>query len=170
MNKRVGLGIAGLALVAAVWFVWNGDRDVRRINSKLDDLVELLEKREEHPPLRMMARSRRVAGFFTPDAEVLLAPVVTRTVGPDELTALHHYAHTQAARLSVRISDRTLEINPERDAAVMRFTTRSQFTGHQGQREQRVDEFRLHWAKRDGDWLIQEAATIPAIRPPRPAS
>ncbi len=166
-KQRIGVGVAVLIALGAAWWIWGADRDARQINRQFDQLVELLEKRADIPPLRMMARARRTTEFFTDDAEIRLSPLVERALSVDEIPAAHHLVHSRVAQLTLRISDRHLDIDAERQGAVMRVTVRSGVRTHQGSRENRLDEFRVQWVKEDGTWLIQSAEIVSAIRAPR---
>lgn len=167
-KQRISVVGAMVLVLAAAWWIWAGDREARQIKRQFDRLVEVLEKREEIPPLRMMTRARRAAEFFTADVQLKLSPIVERTLLADDISPVHHLVHTQVAQLTLRITDQQLAIADDRQSATMRFTVRSRVRTHHGAQETRIDEFRLQWVKQDGNWLIQTAEIVPAIRPPRP--
>ena len=166
MNKRHLIYIALALLLAGAGWYYHAGRDGRRIHRRLNQLTQLVEKEAGQSPLRGISKARAIGGYFTDEAVVQLYPIVPDPIRQSDLAPVLHYAHNQADRLSVRISDRRLDIDRERGTARLRFTARG--TVHTGGGSQSmVHEFELDWVKRDREWYIEKAAVVQAIRAPR---
>lgn len=164
--KRIILAVA-LGLLVGVW-VWNrygGDRDARRIHGRFDELVSIVEKTEPTNQLRILSLAQQVPEFFSPDATITLAPMYSGNLTRREVTSYLARAHQALDRLTIRISDRRLDIDRDNDTALLRFTAHGSLEIGSN-RDSQLHAFELRWIKTDGDWYIQRATTIQTIRRP----
>jgi hypothetical protein len=165
LNQRHLLYIVlALLLAGAGWYYRTG-RDGRRIHRRLDQLAGLVEKEAGQSPLRTIGKARGIGDYFTSDAVVQLYPILPDPIRQADLAPVLHYVHNQADRLTVRISDRHLEIDRAHGTAHLRLTARG--TVHAGASSHSLaHEFALDWIKRDREWYIQKADVVQAIRAP----
>ncbi len=169
MNKRTALFIGLAVAIAAVVVYRQIDRDARRINRRLTELKETLEKSAGAGQLRTLTQSRRVTGFFTPEVRITLQPVLSETIERDHIAPLLLQLHSRLDRLDIAIHDRQLEIDSAAETAIQRVTVRA--SASRGQRqERRVDGFEIQWVKIDGEWYIDRAEMIETIRAPGSAA
>ncbi len=150
----------GVGVVIHQW-----DRDKRRINKRLSQLQEAVAKETGEGHLRTLAKSQEVVGFFTPEAELRLRPLLSQRLTRRELSTIFYQVHSSVDRLQVRIRDRRLDVDTASGTASMRFTATG--TVHMGGRaETQMHEFHLQWVRRDREWYIDQAEIAQAIRPP----
>lgn len=158
-------GLCALLLVAGL-VVWRTyDRDTRRINQRLDRLAQVVEKRSGEGHLSTLAKSQELVNFFTPEATLHLSPVLPGVISRRDLSSLFYQVHSRLERLTFTLSDRTLHVDRAAGVATQRVTVRGS-ANLGGQTEWHVHEFSINWIKQDGEWFIERAEIVQAIRAP----
>ncbi|HAV64627.1 MAG TPA: hypothetical protein DCY13_19955 [Verrucomicrobiales bacterium] len=156
-----------LALLLAVGFwVWKtffpGDEAL--IRRQLVALAEAASFGSDEAPLVKLTNAARVAGFFTADTEIDIAPWGYQRVvisGHTEVQQAAVGARNAVASLSVRVEN--IEITFRDDPAGAR--VRCTLTGRTSREsETQSQEMELEMLKLDGDWLIHRARTFDYIR------
>ena len=156
-----------MVLLVGVW-AWNrygGDRDARRIHARFDALVNTVEKTEPSSQLRILALAQQIPEFFTSDATISLAPMYGGSLNRREAASYLARIHQTLDRLTIRISDRRLEIDRANNTAQLRFTAQGNLELG-ANTESQLHAFEVFWIKTDGDWHIQRASTVQSIRQP----
>ncbi len=152
--------------MAAFFLFWiTQDRDAKRINKRLTALTDVLHVSPAQSQLNVLGNANRLKSYFAPNATISLLPLWPARIAPDDLAAIYMEVHRRVDRLDVTLSDRKLQLSDDRQRAVMHCTAHG--TIHQGnQRNREIHEFRIEWARIDGEWYIQQAEIVRAIRAP----
>lgn len=159
--------LAALVVLAGVW-AWTrfgGDRDARRIHARFDALVSAVEKTGPANQLRMLAVAQQIPEYFTAEATISLAPLYGGTLTRREVASYVVRIHQALDRLTIRIGERRLDIDRENNTATLRLTAQG-FLEMGSETESHTHAFEISWRKIEGEWYIQQAATLQSIRRP----
>ncbi len=183
MKYKMRVILALLIIISGV-MMYRYHQQERRILRSFRRLCSHVELKERENPARAALRIQRILPYFTPDAILSSETLARRGVGISELQQLvsHRPGHakisgrdeiralllatrTNLDKLSVRIMDHTISVNPENDTAEMKVTLRvSAQSGRHG--DTVIEDQRISWVKVDGRWLINASETSHSIQRP----
>jgi len=150
--KRL-LALLALALLGlGAWAWWSSDS--RRIQRRLDALVEACGKSGPDSPLDLLARTQTILDSFAPELLVRAEPYGVTLRDGRELASLIHRYRATSTRAAVSVGERELAMGPNRTAEM---TARFRVVGDSGSGP-RGEEFRarLYWVEDEGVWRIRE--------------
>ncbi len=154
--------VAGAALYFGYFYLWLED-DERIIHSKVNRLVEVAGKDGNETVFVGVSRAREIADHFSSDFSLDLGrPFPGGVSGRDELTAAIVQVRANAQELSLRATDRQLEIAEDGESAVMELTGRGSLS-HSGGEAREARRFRVEWIREDGDWKIETVELLDII-------
>ena len=139
-----------LAAGLAFWSWWSSDR--QRIGRALRGLSEAVEKSPREGQLGAALKSREAVSYFADPFEFRARQFDFET--RDRQTLVRNVAlyRLRSERISVRIFDRRLDLDPARGRATMLLTAR--FVGGLGGRGNEAYRFQLDWVEQEGRWKI----------------
>lgn len=155
MKRLLALGVVALAAVV-LWAWWSSDR--RRIERRLDALVEACEKSGPDSPLALLGRTETILDAFAPGMLVRAEPYGGTIGDPRELARLIHGYRASAGRVQIAVTDRQLVVLPNRTAEMSGvFRVGGDRGGGPG-----IESFsaRLFWVEDDGTWRIREVEVV----------
>jgi hypothetical protein len=144
----LALALAGLG----AWAWWSSD--ARRIDRRLDALVEACGKSGPDSPLDLLGRTQTILDSFAPSLLVRAEPYGVTVRDGRELASLIHRYRATASRAVVSVGERELALGANRTAEM---TARFRVLGDSGSGP-RGEEFRarLYWVEEGGAWRIRE--------------
>lgn len=114
--------------------------------------------------LGRMANAQKLMMFFTPDAE-LVVDVPGRLEhtfnGRDEIRDAAAGVRATLRSLSIEFFDIVITVGPDKQTAVAQLTAKATMPGETVPEVQRI---RAEFKKVDGEWLINRAETVKALR------
>lgn len=164
MKTVIRITLAALVLAGGIWLwrvIFPGDEaTLRRL---IQELAEVASFPAHEAPLAKLTNAAKVAGFFTVDGEVDVAPWGYRRVvisGRGELRQAALGARNALSSLSVGAEGINVTLGPGADQASARFA----LTGRTGEDLERQSQaMELEFRKADGEWLIRRARTVEYI-------
>lgn len=164
--KQIFRIVALLVVLAAGYWLWRtffpGDEAI--IRRQLTELAEAASFPANEAPLAKLGNAGKVAGYFTADTEIDIAPWgYSRVVinGHQELQAATLGARNAVSSLSVGVENVVVNFNPDRAGARIRLTLVGSTSRSP---EQQSQEMELELLKLDGEWLIHRVRTFDYLK------
>jgi hypothetical protein len=155
--------VLALVLVVLVFVFQWWRSDERRIKKALDELVELLEKKEAEDQLVAFGVARAVARRFAPGFVILAKPYRGRITDNEELMSAVLTFRNASPEISIDLGSVSLEVNKKRRTAAMGLeatVTMETGPGEHGRESYRV---RLAWLNEEGRWLLHQVEVIEVL-------
>lgn len=161
--RRLAALLALLVVLPLLWSWLHSDR--RRIDRRLDELGEAIEKSGSENALAALASSRAVAELFGEPFEVRAEAVGFSTRDRRELMRLVHRYRASAERISMRIDRESIDVSAEdrRATSIVAFTFRS--GGPLGESTERY-RVQINWKEEEGRWWIDYVALLEIVERP----
>lgn len=152
-SRKIATAIAGLALVAGLYGLWN--QDARRINRRLAALVKLANKTPVETQLRGAAKARSIAGFFGEPFELIAEPENFAASNRQDLIRGIIAYRSRAGSLAVDVVRKELFVDSGNESAthyaVVRFVV--DFGDLMGTDSYPVQ---IEWVQEGGEWKIRK--------------
>lgn len=158
------LVVAGV-LLAGTWYLFGGDRDLRKITRQSDRLAAVLHKGPADGLLGMATRSHDIADFFATKVAVAPGEPLPALQSRAEIVTLAATTLHAVNQLDVKILDRELEWVEPHQKAAMRVALEVIVDG-QGEHQKLMRAYALTWIQEDGRWVIASAQLSESIRRP----
>lgn len=159
--------VLAVLVIAGGFWLWKvlfpGDEVL--IRRQLAELAEVANIPANEPPLAKLTNAAKLAGFFTADGEVDVAPWGYRRVvvsGRDELRQAALGARNAVSSLTVGVEAITVTVGPGEGEAKAQFTLIGR-TSESPERQSQAMEAELR--KVDGEWLLRRVRTVEYLRP-----
>lgn len=166
MKRRI-LAIAVLALVAGgvYWWLQNDphQREVRRIQKRLQDLASDASFPENAPALSKFAYPSTLTGYFTDPAQLDITfgdRAISRSYTRSQLEEDAAALRLAVRALNIQFLDIAVDLDEDFESALAHLTAKIYFANDP---EYAVQEFRLTMAKPGGDWLVKRVETVKTI-------
>jgi len=160
---RIGLGAGLLILSLYLWrFAFPSPEHV--IRKQLSALARLACIAPDEASLVKLAKSQRLASFFTRDAEVTVdfpGRFPQSITGRDELMQVALTARTGLKKLKVEFLDLEVKVGPDGQSGDAHFTVKADVPG---EGTPQVEELEAHLLRVDGEWLIQHVQNVRTLR------
>ena len=160
---RLGL-LAGL--VALGFWGWHvlfpGPEQV--IRRRLNELARAATIAPNESPLARLYNAQKLAGFFTPDVEVMVdVPGYSLHTfsGRDNLIEAATGARSTFGSLTVELVDIEVSMNSDKRSARVDLTAK---VNRPGESTPQPQELKVDFKKIDGEWLIDRAETVRPLR------
>ena len=156
MNVRLLRALVAVATVAAGWLLVNWYlSDERQIERRLTRIQRLVAKTPAESDLAALAAARAISETFSEPFEIRVEPAGHSTSDRSSLIGNVHQYRARSSALAMEISGLQLFFDTQKAGANTFFSAR--FIADIGDLvgEESYD-FRIHWTKRDGDWLIDD--------------
>ncbi len=167
MSRRtlaIVLAAVALAAAVAVGVLARRDRDEARLRRELRNLAALVEKRGPESALAAARRARDVAALFAREARIDLPEAPFAPGDRSDLAAAVFHARASVDRLSIRIHDIAVRLEPDRNRAHMEFSaTATAASAHGSDRAHRA--FELDWVREPDGWRIAAVRAARVLRP-----
>lgn len=166
MKLGIRIALVALALAGGFWLwrvVFLGDEAL--IRRQLQELAEVASFPPNEAPLAKLTNAAKVAGFFTGDGEVDVAPWGYHRVvlsGRDELRQAAVGARNALTSLSVGVQAITITLGPDEGQAKASFTLIGRTSENP---ERQAQAMQVELRKVEGDWLIRRATTVEYLKP-----
>ncbi len=185
MNYKMRVVLSLVIVIAGVMVYRHYFQQERRILRSFRKVCALVEVKEQENVVKAGLRVDRILPYFAKDVTLSsdtlatrggvalaelqhLAPAGSRSAqisGHGDLKTVLLLSRTMMDRLSIRMLDHTILVEPDGDRAQMTVTLR--LTARRGSQSGSADEDqRITWVKEDGRWLIQASETYSSIRHP----
>ncbi|MCX7009019.1 MAG: hypothetical protein NTY53_17520 [Kiritimatiellaeota bacterium] len=160
----LGLVVASV-LLAGVWWLFGGDRDLRKITRQSERLAAALHKSQDDGLLGLANRSREIADFFAKKVALTPGEPLPSIQSRDEIVTIAATTLHAVSRLEVTILDRDLNwVEPHQQAA-MRVAVEVIAEGR-GERQKLLHTYDLTWINEEDRWVISSAQISESIRRP----
>jgi hypothetical protein len=156
--RVISLALLALAIFYAYRWLFPGPEQV--IRNRIAALAKAASFSPRESSLSRMYSAQKVAGYFTPQAELLVdIPGGYRQTlsGRDEVTQAALVARNYAQGLTVECVGVRVTLSPDRRSATVNLTAKITAAGDKDWSPQ---EFTCTLTNTSGDWLIQRAETV----------
>lgn len=160
---RVGLG--GMLVALGIWAyqaLFPGVQTVLR--RRLQELASAASIRPNEASLAKLAKSQKVAAFFTTDAQITLdlpGRLPQSLSGREEVLQAALSARSMLKSLKVEFVDVDVTVGPTKDSAVAHFTVKADVPGES---TPQVEELEARFQRVEGDWLINQVQNVRTLR------
>ena len=166
MVKTLTLGVVVAALLLAVfWWLFGGDRDLRKITRQSEKLAAALHKAPGDGLLGIAARSHEIADFFAKKITLTPGDPLPSIGSREELITVAATTLQAASSLDVKILDRDLSWVEPHVKAAMRVAIEV-VVALQGERQKLMHTYELTWILEEERWVIASAQVSESIRRP----
>ena len=156
--------IAGVIAVGFWAWHWLFPGPEQVIRKQLLQLARFATIAANESQLGRMGNAQKLATFFTADAE-LVVDVPGRLQhtfnGRDEIRDAAVGVRATLRSLSVELFDMVVTVGPDNQTAVVQLTAKATMPGENVPEVQRI---KAEFKKVDGEWLINRAETVKALR------
>ena len=158
-TRRIVIALVLLAILGTAWSYLVSD--TRRLQRRLSELEDLLDKDGEEAAIVTAATAGQVARFFAPGFVILAAPYEGQLTDPQQLQQAVYRYRTAAPRIDATFGDREIELRDNR-TAVLVFTALvvMDFGDRSGRESYRV---RSSWAEIEGEWVVSELEVLEVL-------
>ncbi|MBU1692787.1 MAG: hypothetical protein KKC51_02370 [Verrucomicrobia bacterium] len=153
------------AVVLYAGLSWR-NRDVNRIRRRLERLRVSFNKAPDESALASLRRAQEIAGAFTENPSVRLGPYLPDLFNRQDLAVAIHHARTTLDEIHTSIRDKTIVVAADRQSATTDLAVEGTYV-YRDDWDRQVTEFRLEWARQNGEWMIQGVEPLEVIKPPR---
>ncbi|MEM7396432.1 MAG: hypothetical protein AAF492_29200 [Verrucomicrobiota bacterium] len=155
-----------VVLVVAVRIFFFGDKEKEKILKQLDVLQELVTKTGPEGGLTFVKKTTKLMTVFTDEAKVNFGPPLHQSAGREEIVAIYKMIKTGADTISIKTSEKEIEVAPDKKNARMTLTVKAELrqgidTAHE------TRNFEIFWAKPEKLWKIEEVKLLDTIRRPQ---
>ncbi len=158
MNSKVPVIAIAAVLLIAGYFYTVVDWNARAVRKQLDALAELVEKDGPVSTFDSVGRSRKLPGFFADNPSVEYFPGRRLPKDLDAMSGAFLSVWGEIDTASVRISRHEVEVNDERAESMI--TARCSVVIDGSEKMGDVLDYRINWAKIEGDWLIRSVVAL----------
>ena len=156
---------AAVLLLGGTWWLFGGDRDLRKITRQSERLAAALHKAPGDGLLGLATRSHDIAGFFASKVTLTPGEPLPSIQSRDELVTLVATTLHAASRLEVNILDSELSWVEPHQKAAMRVAVEVTVEG-QGERQKLMHTYDVTWIREEECWVIASACVSESIRRP----
>ncbi|MDX1644123.1 MAG: hypothetical protein R3244_07180 [Thermoanaerobaculia bacterium] len=149
--RRLAVALALLVALPALWTGWSSDR--RRIEARLEELADAVEKSAPEGALEAVAAARAVTGVFAEPFEIRAAEAGFTTRERQDLMRFVHRYRSTSERIAVDIAVESLDIAGAHSRATMVATFLFRSGGPLGDSTERY-RVQANWVEREGEWKI----------------
>ncbi|GHB99090.1 nuclear transport factor 2 family protein [Cerasicoccus arenae] len=157
-NLKVALGVIGLAAIA-LFFILSGESGPEgAINSRLDDLCELVSYEQRAPQLAQITTTKKLSGYFTEKPYLIAWPGQAAITDQNAVSGMFMYLLKYASEAEVSLGSRQMTLQNETSAIVTANVTAKAKVN--GETERHSGRYRIELEEVDGNWLISSAQPI----------
>jgi hypothetical protein len=158
---KVAASLAGMALMAGLYFLFQIDWQSRAIRLRFDALVELVEKREPLGTLETLGRARQLPDFFVSGARVEYMKGRSLVIDTEAVAGVFVSTWGQVDRVSVLVLRHEVDWEAAGERAVSAINARVTVAGSaMGDRSDMV-EYRVEWVRAEDAWRIRDLFVRP---------
>ncbi len=166
IRRALGWGIVLIAAGLVLWRVLP-QSDERMIRSALRQAVRAVEKKGPENPVAAARRADRAAAVFAPEPDEAGYGLGAGWTHRSQVRAGLFRARAAVDRLSIRLSDVSVEVDPDGEQALLRGTARVSATGTGDLGSGReIGEFESYWIRTEEGWRLARIRPVEAIRRP----
>lgn len=166
MRLWFGRAVLGGALIALGIWAWQAlhPGPEHTIRKHLSELAHAATITPNESSLVKLAKSQKLASFFTTDAEIQVdmpGRLPQSLNGRDELMQAALSVRSAIKAIKVQFVDISVKLEADGETGVAHFTAKADVAGES---TPQVEEMEARFKKVDGDWLIKHVENVRTLR------